>query len=564
MGSMSNSRQTHHAVLRHARASLGAALACVVALALPTARAAERKQTVCTITVNSADEKEAFRRHLPASRYDFVELVERDRADWLGSACHASVSCDVLVISAHFDGDNEFFSDQLDVDEFLTVAELERASCSDSCPSLFAHLKEVYLFGCNTLNPAPQSGISAEVMRSLVREGQSRGDAERRLQAISAGHGQSSRERMRQIFKDVPVIYGFSSTAPLGPIAGSTLSRYFRSAGIAEVGQGRVSSRLLAQFSPYAMSFAPGMTERDRYIAGRRDMCQFVDDRVSDAARLAFVHQVLQRDVAETRFYLDRMQQVMSSLDAERRRAPAVAQALEEIAGDRDARTRVLDLARHSGQSSVRVRMLELARSLGWLTLDQQGQEMSLLLGELQTHDAIGIADVDLACTLNDQYRVDGPIGRSANDDLPHAALRACLGSPSDRARTLSGLLSAREADVQIAQAYLRHRPIADDAELRRLTAGVVSMPPSEAQTRALETLARQYVSDREAVQLLTGLFAHTSSRAVQAAVAGILLRADRQAIAAPELISVLLEKRLPAPPGDDIVDALIRRLQLP
>jgi len=33
------------------------------------------KKTVCTITVNSADEKEAFRRTLPPDKYQFVELV---------------------------------------------------------------------------------------------------------------------------------------------------------------------------------------------------------------------------------------------------------------------------------------------------------------------------------------------------------------------------------------------------------------------------------------------------------------------------------------------------------
>jgi hypothetical protein len=33
---------------------------------------------------------------------------------------------------------------------------MEQASCSDSCPGVFAHLKEVYLFGCNTLQPEPK------------------------------------------------------------------------------------------------------------------------------------------------------------------------------------------------------------------------------------------------------------------------------------------------------------------------------------------------------------------------------------------------------------------------
>ena len=57
------------------------------------------KRTVCTITVNSSDEKEMFRQRLPADQYEFVELVERGRPDWLASACRQGVRCDLLVRS---------------------------------------------------------------------------------------------------------------------------------------------------------------------------------------------------------------------------------------------------------------------------------------------------------------------------------------------------------------------------------------------------------------------------------------------------------------------------------
>ena len=195
----------------------------LAALALHAASAPRAApKTVCTITVNSPDEKESFRRHLGEKEYRFVELVERGRPDWLDSSCRAGVSCDILVISAHYDGGNEFFPDSLDAREFLPVSELERVSCSGSCPTLFSRLKEVYLFGCNTLNPEPHSGATAELMRSLVREGYTKEKAERELQSLAAAHGESSRDRMRQIFNGVPVIYGFSSSAPLGPIAGTT------------------------------------------------------------------------------------------------------------------------------------------------------------------------------------------------------------------------------------------------------------------------------------------------------------------------------------------------------
>jgi hypothetical protein len=129
------------------------------------------KRTVCTITVNSPNEKEMFRQRLPEDQYQFVELVERGRSDWLASACRQGITCDVLVISGHFDGNTEFYSDQVAASEFLPVAEMERASFSDSCPGLFSQLKEVYLFGCNTLNADAVKSMSSEVGRSLVRDG---------------------------------------------------------------------------------------------------------------------------------------------------------------------------------------------------------------------------------------------------------------------------------------------------------------------------------------------------------------------------------------------------------
>src|SRR5215831_3052169 len=128
------------------------AVAAILVAAWSHDAAADRR-TVCTITVNSADEKEAFRRSLAPDKYRFVELVERGRADWLASACRAGIRCDVLISSGHYDGGHEFFSDRTEAQEFLPVDEMERVACSDSCPGLFSRLKEVYLFGCNTLNP---------------------------------------------------------------------------------------------------------------------------------------------------------------------------------------------------------------------------------------------------------------------------------------------------------------------------------------------------------------------------------------------------------------------------
>jgi hypothetical protein len=187
-------------------------MVCVTAIhAQPT--------TVCTVTVNSSDEREVFRRNLSEDQFRFVELVERGRPDWLASACRQKVRCDVLVVSGHFAG-TEFYSSHPEVNETLPIDEMERVQCSESCPGLFSHLKEVYLFGCDTLKPEPVRSAMPEIVRGLVRAGQSRADAERIARLLSERYAESSRDLMRRLFPDVPAIYGFSALAPYGRVAG--------------------------------------------------------------------------------------------------------------------------------------------------------------------------------------------------------------------------------------------------------------------------------------------------------------------------------------------------------
>ena len=60
------------------------------------------------------------------------------------------------------------------------------------------------------------------------------------MRELNERYAQSNRDRMRSIFKDVPVIYGFSGKAPLGPTAGAVLDRYFQSGAAGDIGSGRV------------------------------------------------------------------------------------------------------------------------------------------------------------------------------------------------------------------------------------------------------------------------------------------------------------------------------------
>src|SRR5256714_2518337 len=525
------------------------------------------KKTVCSITVNSSDEKEMFRRSLPPDKFQFVELVERGRPDWLASACRQGIRCDVLVISGHYDGGNEFFPDRLEADEFLPVAEMERVSCSDSCRGLFSQLKEVYLFGCNTLNPEALRSASAEIGRSLVRSGYSRADAERLSRALSARHGESSRDRMRLIFKDVPVLYGFSSVAPLGPTAASFLGRYFQTAGTGEVGSGRASAKLLNQFSGHSLVVANGLSAPDPRMAYRQDVCHFSDDRLSPEQKLAFVHQLLGREMAEVRMFLDRIEQYSASLTEADRQVPAVSRALENIARDNASRARYFDFTRDVDQPAVRARMLELAARLGWLSPAEKRAEIMQMINDQIAKGAVTPAEVDLVCSLNKAQGLSQELDRlrlspTQASKVSTAAVLACLDSAEARAQALLALTSSNDEEVQLAQVCLRHHPSADVNEVRVVTSGIARMNGSNAQVRALNTLALQQLSDPESLAELARLFPLAGSAGVQTAIAGVLIRSDYKSIAKPELVQTLQRHRLPSSNGQDLIDVLIHRLQ--
>ena len=545
------------------RALPGFLLASALACAVHAAAASAQRETVCTITVNSTDEREAFRRNLPADRFDFVELVEHGRPDWLRSACERKVRCDVLVVSGHFAG-SEFYSGDPSIEETLGVDEMERASCG-ACPDLFSHLKEVYLFGCDSLkSDAPKSAMP-EIVRGLVAGGEPRAEAERFAKALSEHEGEDARDRMRRIFAGVPVIYGFASLAPYGRTAGPLLQRYFDTAPAGEVGSGRPSERLLALFGPSSMVATHGLLPGEPNADARVQACRFYGDHPA-ADRLAELRTELAGDMPHVRMAFDRAEKFFASLGAADRRDPRFAAALADMAADAPLRSRYLSIERATEDPALRVRMIGLARTVGWLDDAGRQAELGRTIVDVLSRRSMAYGDVDLVCTLNSDRSLD--VVRSEvrdGPDLRHAAAQsaglACLGSADARARVLRLLASSDDADVQVAQAYLRHHPITDAAELRLVAAQVAAMRPGAAQVRALDALGRMHVSDAAVLDRLAALFERTPSLAVQRAIAEVFLRSDPGAIARPRLAKLFRAHRLRSPDGEDLIDVLVRRL---
>jgi hypothetical protein len=507
------------------------------AIALATTFAAADRKTICTITVNSPDEREAMRARLPKGDYEFVELVEKGRPDWLRSACERKVQCDALVISGHFNAGEDFYSDKIEAREHLRMDELERASCSESCPGVFAKLKEVYLFGCESLNPDSSKYASA--------------------------YGESGRDRMRRLFAGVPSIYGFSGPAPVGPTAAMLLNRYFDSGPRDEIGTGHPSSRMLSTFSRNHMVSIPGLRPGDARMSYRRQVCGFYDERQGAGQKLAAIHAMMKRDMNEARGFFERIENFLAFLTNEDRQSGAFAQALAQVSADDASRERYLAVARGE-RPEMRARMVKVAATLGWLTQDQERDELIRLASDLIERDAIGYAEVDLVCSMNSDGALDAAAARSplatiSDARVGHAAVLACLGRRDAHQRVVRALVSSDERDVRIAQAYLRNRPVSDTRELRAIAAGIPMTGSSAAQVRALETLARLHITDREIIDRLAQAFAEAKSISVQRAIAEVFLRSDAKALPRAELAALVRRHKLR---GDDLIDQLLAKLQ--
>ena len=197
----------------------------------------EKKPTVCTITINSSEEKEVFKSYLE-EEFNFVELTDfdskgqsgnqgswlRSRSDWFVGACKAGVECDILVVSGHFGG--SFFGSS---GYRLSLSELQRRSCQKMCDGILKKPREVFLFGCNTTaGKSPDHRSPEEYTRVLMEDGFSRRQAEQVSAFRYSPIGEKAKERVQQVFPHSR-IYGFHSLAPSGKNITPRLRDYFDS-----------------------------------------------------------------------------------------------------------------------------------------------------------------------------------------------------------------------------------------------------------------------------------------------------------------------------------------------
>jgi hypothetical protein len=453
--------------------------------------------TICSITINSSDEIETFRKLLPAEKFRFVELPPVDAAtaeaaqpgSWFGSACESGVQCDVLVVSGHFGNTyagnyGTTFAGTSGLT--LPIGVLERSSCDERCSGILKRPLEVFLFGCRTLSPGfPDRSVRAADVALLGGHGVPRQTAERILEeARVRATDADTRVRMSQVFAGVPQLYGFSEAGPLGKTVQPLLESYLRKTGDYAAHLARLAKRRAASdqsFQRHAAALERELTPSSFTQTGGLDpsnpawdrherTCHLVNERKPLPPRLDHV-EALFRD-PEFLSFVAEIEWVLRAHPAEAL-GPAERAPLDRLRANEAARGFVLELVDRLETPVLRLELASIARSIGWIDEARVFAVQRDVIVRALRPPAYGEGR-DLVCGLDPVVR--DRLNVTADDLWPETyadefAIQAlgCLKAKDERIRTALGnvLFDSREWIARAAAiALLEMKPVPVDVQV--------------------------------------------------------------------------------------------------
>lgn len=372
------------------------------------------KKTLCTITINSADERDTFRKYLRSSEFDIVELVPNQRREsdedddeqaliptWLEQACKKGIKCDSLVISGHFAG--SFFGGS---GYSLSMEQLERAACRSECAGIVERPKEVFLFGCNTLAGkerdvrTPRSYLEALHEHDNLTEDQ-------RQQAVAFRYspwGGSSYIRMSSIFRNSAKIYGFDSIGPSGRTAKPFLSAYLSKTGanysqaLDKMDKRSPPNELLARIlKPTSFVESTGLDQPDHHSA----ICYLENEQVATVDKLNFMENNLTSK--EPFKYAPAMASWLEGVLRTNTYSSVVNDPIfVRIRDNRSVHDQFINLVEMMNDLPViQKSILSFAMNLKWISWEDLSERMKTVILRMMSDGIVTRSEADTMCSLH-------------------------------------------------------------------------------------------------------------------------------------------------------------------
>jgi hypothetical protein len=376
--------------------------------ATETSDGATRKN-ICSITINSDNEIRTFEKIPGHQNFNFIELTSfadpNKKHEWFKAACSAQVKCDVLVISGHFGG--TFFSEgQSDLS--LSLNEMQRASCDNSCEGVFKDLQEVYLFGCNTLaGKAPDHRTPEQYARILIQDGQPESEAHAMAALRYGPFGATFKDQMTRVFEGAGAIHGFDSVAPSGRNIQAHLLRYLVSLGDYreylgnpnwDADRGRSNLIWERQLSRFSATSTKGISKTDPGYGIKTNMCTLGDSKQTPESRVRHAGRVLREDPL---IYLPSVATSFKELVRERpeENTKDIRAALSGLTSNTFGRNKIKELISSDGvMITQKVDLLDLAGRVGWLPRDEVDTRVTEIIDDLSAD--LKRSNLDALCAM--------------------------------------------------------------------------------------------------------------------------------------------------------------------
>jgi hypothetical protein len=397
---------------------------------------ATAKKNVCTITINSKQEKEVFQSKLNPRDFNFVELTDyssdkkSNQNDWFEKACEAQVQCDILLISGHFGG--SFFGS---TNYSLGLNELENRSCQKRCTGILEKPKEVYLFGCNTLASKEKDHRSPEeYYQALVEHDIQPVEAERIVNARYSPIGFSNKERMERIFEGVPLIYGFSSVGPSGRNVKSSLIKYLDAIGdykshLEDIENGNLEpAEFLKHMRSYTTEHAAGILPTNVGYQVKENSCKLTDEKISLEDRVAFAGEILENSPF---IYFPTVSSFInknfSSNYISESGNEHAQKNLVRMTAKTNLKDKILKIFEAGGFGpGMQMDLLTFARTVRWLSEDEFKEKAIGLLSNLVKEPSL--QNTDLFCSIQAEH---SEFMESLKEDLVKLFRNSELNSPA-------------------------------------------------------------------------------------------------------------------------------------
>ena len=421
-------------------------------------------KTVCTVTINSSNEREAFMRNLQPQGFKFVELTEfdktskasnRNESQWLKNACDSGVQCDVLLISAHFGG---FYFGSSGYQ--ITVPTLETQSCNNTCDGILKRPREVFIAGCNALaDKGKDSRTQQQYIDVLIADGFRPDMATQVAETRYGAAGSTFRDQTRRVFAGIPHIYGYGTASPRGSVIGRQFDNYFKAVGDYSAHLEEMSRSLAPNDKLSAATVGNvmlqttgvGTSPGDAGVPYRKLICDVYDNKASIAERTAVIVKMLK---SADRFIF--LNSVVSFLNMNITAIQAdywANDALNKVVRDDETMKSIDDMkSKPTTSLSLRLDLMDLEVKLGRMSRQDFVTQSTAVLKPLVRN--LSQANADLVCSAMHAHNLKMNV--TLEDFAPGVLTKAA---------SLYAMQCLQTSDERITQTII---PMINQPEIRR------------------------------------------------------------------------------------------------